>query len=55
MHGGYTSECVNEDSMSVSQRVLKIEVSYRHMKGKEETSVELLEEILSNQNLESSL
>ncbi len=51
MHGGYTSECVNEESMSVSQRILKREVSYRHVKGKEETSVELLEEILSNQNM----
>lgn len=37
--------------MSVSQRILKREVSLRHMKGKEETSVELLEEILSNQNM----
>lgn len=37
--------------MSVSQRILKSEVSFRHMKGKEETSVELLEEILSNQNM----
>ena len=51
MHERYTSECVNEESMSVSQRILKSEVSYRHMKGKEETSVELLEEILSNQNM----
>lgn len=37
--------------MSVSQRILKSEVSFRHMRGKEETSVELLEEILSNQNM----
>jgi len=37
--------------MSVSQRILKREVSYRHVKGKEETSVELLEEILNNQNM----
>ncbi len=37
--------------MSVSQRILKSEMSLRHMKGKEETSVELLEEILSNQNM----
>ena len=37
--------------MSVSQRILKSEVSFRHMKGKEETSVELLEEVLSNQNM----
>lgn len=37
--------------MSVSQRILKIEMSFRHMKEKEETSVELLEEILSNQNM----
>lgn len=37
--------------MSVSQRILKSEVSYRHVRGKEETSVELLEEILSNQNM----
>lgn len=40
--------------MSVSQRILKSEVSFRHMKGKEETSVELLEEILSNQNMNES-
>lgn len=37
--------------MSVSQRILKREVSDRHVNGKEETSVELLEEILSNQNM----
>lgn len=37
--------------MSVSQRILKSEMSFRHMKGKEGTSVELLEEILSNQNM----
>lgn len=37
--------------MSVSQRILKREVSYRHVKGKGETSVELLEEILNNQNM----
>ena len=37
--------------MSVSQRILKREVSYRHVRGKGETSVELLEEILSNQNM----
>src|SRR5699024_11821069 len=37
--------------MSVYQRMLKTEMSFRHMKGKEETSVELLEEILSNQNM----
>lgn len=37
--------------MSVSQRIFKREVSFRHVKGKEETSVELLEEILSNQNM----
>lgn len=29
--------------MSVSQRILKSEVSYGHVNGKEETSVELLE------------
>ncbi len=51
MHGRYISECVNEESMSVSQRILKREVSDRHVNGKEETSVELLEEILSNQNM----
>src|SRR5690606_13694098 len=33
------------------QRILKSEVSYRHVKGKEETSVDLLEEILSSQNM----
>ncbi|SOC45140.1 group II intron reverse transcriptase/maturase [Salinicoccus kekensis] len=37
--------------MSVSQRLLKSEVSDRHMNGKEETSVKLLEAILSNQNM----
>ena len=37
--------------MSVTRRILKSEVPYRHMKGKGETSVELLEEILSNQNM----
>lgn len=37
--------------MSVSQRILKREVSYRYVRGKGETSVELLEEILSNQNM----
>ena len=51
MHGRYTSECVNEESMSVSQRILKREVSYRHVRGKGETSVELLEEISNNQNM----
>ena len=45
-----------EESMGVTQRILKREVSFRHVKGKEETSVELLEEILSNQSkYESSL
>ncbi len=33
--------------MSVSQRIIQNEVSFRHMKGNEETSVKLLEEILS--------
>lgn len=51
MHGRYISECVNEESMSVSQRILKNESLNRHVKGKEETNVELLEEILSNQNM----
>ena len=41
MHGRYTSECVNEESMSVSQMILKSEVSYGRVNGKEETSVEL--------------
>src|SRR5690625_3877869 len=40
--------------MSVSQRILKREVASRHMKGKEETSMELLEEILSNENMNAA-
>lgn len=37
--------------MSVSQRIIKKRSVLRHVKGKEETSVKLLEEILSNQNM----
>ena len=45
------SECVNGESMSVSQRITKKRRYYLLRKGKGETSVQLLEKILSNQNM----
>ena len=45
------SECVNEESMSVSQRATQNQYFIYLRKGKEEIDMELLEEILNQNNL----
>ena len=47
----FYSECVNEESMSVSQRATQNQYFIYLWKGKEEIDMELLEEILNQNNL----